>query len=183
MNIDTLKVQFTSDELLSQNLKLSVVRKLEEIEEIFQSKVPFNDKQNIIYKVFEFDIERNINNLLCGVCILYPGKVGNEFYMTKGHTHLEPRSELYIGVSGQGILLMQNEKNGECIYEEILEHKLIYVPEGYSHRHINTGNEPLITYYAVAADAGHDYNYVIKNPFSKTVQNINTNEYSVQELF
>ena len=34
---------------------------------------------------------------------------------------------------------------------------LVYVPRGYAHRTINSGDDPLIVFFAFDADAGHDY--------------------------
>jgi glucose-6-phosphate isomerase len=33
----------------------------------------------------------------------------------------------------------------------------IYVPGRYAHRSVNTGTEPLVTFYVFPANAGHDY--------------------------
>ena len=35
--------------------------------------------------------------------------------------------------------------------------KALYVPRGYAHRTINTGDEILTAFYVFDADAGHDY--------------------------
>lgn len=149
--------------------KVSVSRRIGDIREIFISPVDEKDACKLAYEVIQFDVENNVNNMLAGVCILYPGKIGNEFYMTKGHRHRNARSEVYIGVTGEGILLMQSEDTGECMHEIITKNKIIYVPEGYAHRHINIGNKPLVTYFSVPADAGHDYEYILDAPFKKTV--------------
>ena len=43
--------------------------------------------------------------------IISLGTVGSEFYMTKGHHHRDS-AELYIGLSGQGMMIMESHGGG-----------------------------------------------------------------------
>lgn len=48
--------------------------------------------------------------------LIHPGKVGDEYYMTKGHSHAwRPAAEVYIGLSGEGMMLLQDEQSGDCV--------------------------------------------------------------------
>ena len=47
--------------------------------------------------------------------------------------------------------------------------KMVYVPKRYAHRSINTGNEPLVTFFAFRGDAGHDYGTIEQKGFRKLV--------------
>src|SRR5208283_4556122 len=49
--------------------------------------------------------------LFWGNSTVFPGKVGNEFFMTKGHFHAQlDRAEYYATVSGEGLLLLMDVK-------------------------------------------------------------------------
>src|SRR5262249_51176858 len=63
----------------------------------------------LLYEVFEpAQNPAVVGQLRFGTTILYPGKVGNEYYMTKGHYHaLGDRAEVYYGLMGKGCVLMQ----------------------------------------------------------------------------
>ena len=147
------------------NQKPVVVRKLVDLDGIFEKNISLEKQEVVVYEVYQSTPEKNIENLLTGICVLHPGNVGFQYFMTKGHRHVQPRAEIYIGIAGKGVLLMQDEKTGECIYEYINPRKIIYVPSNWAHRHVNIGDEPLITFFAVSADAGHDYHFVKRNPF------------------
>ncbi|GBG07857.1 hypothetical protein PAT3040_02420 [Paenibacillus agaridevorans] len=111
----------------------------------------------LVYEFHELGIPESDGNLAFGTSIVYPGKVGNEFYMTKGHFHtILDTAEVYYCIGGKGLMLMENPE-GQCDVQEFTPGKAVYVPGRYAHRSINTGDEPLITFYVFRADAGHDY--------------------------
>ena len=89
--------------------------------------------------------------------IIYPGRVGDEFHMTKGHYHdKRDRAEVYLGLAGEGYLLLQAD-DGTVRSVPMQAGTVAYVPSFWAHRTANTGNEPFIFYAASAGDAGHDY--------------------------
>lgn len=56
----------------------------------------------IIYEVYECLHPQEGGHVNYGTTILYPGKIGKEFYMTKGHFHLKKASsEIYLGLGGR----------------------------------------------------------------------------------
>lgn len=145
-----------------------VVRTLGDLAEIYDD-LNGADLLTRAYEVYNAAAASGRDQLLTGTCIIYPGIVGQHYYMTKGHRHVVPRAEIYIGVSGEGILLMQHEQTGECKWERIEPDTMIYVPPLWAHRHVNSGATPLVTLFAVSADAGHDYEHVRKHPFRLSV--------------
>ncbi|WP_163536325.1 glucose-6-phosphate isomerase [Gracilibacillus sp. YIM 98692] len=116
------------------------------------------EKQDeLAYEFYQLDLPQKDSNLLFGTSIVYPGTVGNEYHMTKGHFHtILDTAEVYYCLSGSGYLLMENPE-GDWAAEEFKPGNAVYVPGRYAHRSINTGNEPLVTFFVFRADAGHDY--------------------------
>jgi len=111
----------------------------------------------IAYEVYEKDVPEVNGDIRFCSSITYPGRIGDEYFMTKGHCHLRPdTAELYYCIRGKGYMLME-KKDGEPALEEMSPGKIVYVPGYYAHRSINIGDEPLISLPVYPADAGHDY--------------------------
>jgi glucose-6-phosphate isomerase, archaeal len=107
--------------------------------------------------------------LFYGNTTIYPGKVGNEYMMTKGHFHANPdRNEYYLGIRGIGYLLLMNNKR-EAWVEELRPGSLHYIGANLAHRVINTGQEPLTFLASWPADSGHNYETIQKEGFSLRV--------------
>ena len=77
--------------------------------------------------------------------------------MTKGHFHTDlMTAEIYYTLSGTGYMMLEN-KEGDWRALPLAAGQAVYVPRGYAHRTINSGDDPLIVFFAFDADAGHDY--------------------------
>ncbi|MDR3211495.1 MAG: glucose-6-phosphate isomerase [Planctomycetota bacterium] len=117
-----------------------------------------------------FDLKRPVNDreLACGTSIVYPGKVGDEYFMTKGHFHeVLDTAEVYYCLSGHGFMLMENPE-GDWEVGEFVPGQAVYVPGRYAHRSINVSpSEPLKTFFCFRADAGHDYATIESKGFRK----------------
>jgi glucose-6-phosphate isomerase len=124
----------------------------------------------LIYEVYEIHRPHNSGELLSGVSVVHPGKVGQEYYMTKGHYHLvRETAEIYYCLRGQGYLLMENE-DGEWCAEEFRPGRVVYVPPGWAHRSVNVSpSEDLITFFAYPGHAGHDYATIETCGFRKLI--------------
>lgn len=104
--------------------------------------------------------------LAWGNTTLSAGKVGDEYFMTRGHWHRKrDRGELVICVSGRGALLLMNEQRETCI-ERLAPGSTHYIPGHTAHRTVNTGTEPLLFLCAWSADCGHDYEDIRERGFS-----------------
>jgi len=133
----------------------------------FEAAVQNNDP--LVYEFYELDLPETAGDLLFGTSILYPGKVGNEYYMTKGHFHtILETGEVYYCLSGNGAMLMENPE-GDWDIQYFTPGQAIYVPPCYAHRSINLGNEPLVTFFTFRADAGHDYGTIETKGYRKLV--------------
>ena len=123
-----------------------------------------------IYDFYELDqIPETGGDLKFGTSIVFPGKVGDEYFMTKGHFHtLLDTGEVYFCLSGQGAMLMETPE-GEVSLIEMKPGEAVYVPPRWAHRSINTGKEKLVTFFVFRADAGHDYGTIEQKGYRKLV--------------
>jgi glucose-6-phosphate isomerase, archaeal len=110
----------------------------------------------VIYTAFDADVPAEPGHLLFRTTIINPGTVGSEFYMTKGHHHVRDSAELYLGMSGEGIMLMES-RDADLAIQPLVPSAAVYVPPGWAHRTINTGDVPLVFLATYFGDAGHDY--------------------------
>jgi len=123
----------------------------------------------LVYEFHELGLPESEGNVAFGTSIVYPGKVGDEYYMTKGHFHtFLNTAEVYYCIGGKGLMLMENPE-GDWDVKAFAPGQAVYVPGRYAHRSINTGREPLITFYAFRADAGHDYGTIESKGYRKIV--------------
>ncbi|WP_407575095.1 glucose-6-phosphate isomerase family protein [Raoultella terrigena] len=111
----------------------------------------------VVYEVEMLDTSSAPGALYTGVTHLYPGKVGDEFFMTRGHFHARrEQGEVYFGLRGSGLLLLQNER-GETRLEQVFAGSVHIIPGYSAHRLINTGADTLSALAVWPAAAGHDY--------------------------
>lgn len=107
--------------------------------------------------------------LLFGISHLSPGKVGDEYFMTKGHFHeIKNRAEYYWGLKGEGLLLLMDQERNSWA-EKVKPGSLHYIPGFIAHRLINTGGEVLSVGACWPSDAGHDYKTIQESGFSARV--------------
>jgi len=118
--------------------------------------------------------------LFFGVSTIMPGKVGNEYFMTKGHFHLKSdRAECYWGVAGKGMLILMDQNNNTW-GEEVSPGSLHYIGGNTAHRLANTGDCELIVGACWPADAGHDYETIAQNGFTARLLEIDGSPKFVQ---
>ena len=121
----------------------------------------------IHYEVFEKTIPEAAGHIRVCISKLLPGKVGGEFFMTKGHYHtVLETAESYLCLAGEGFLLMKTSE-GRCLWEAFRPGRLVYCPPSWAHRSINTGSVPLVSLCHYPGDAGHNYGDIVKQGFPK----------------
>lgn len=122
----------------------------------------------LVYEFYELGIPEEPGELAFGTTILYPGKVDNEYFMTKGHFHSKiDTAEVYYCTKGHGYLLMENLE-GKVEFQEMSPGVSVHVPPRFAHRSINISNsEPFIMFFVFRADAGHDYKTIETKGFRK----------------
>ncbi|HEY1843268.1 MAG TPA: glucose-6-phosphate isomerase family protein [Buttiauxella sp.] len=110
-----------------------------------------------IYEVEMLASPQGEGELYVGTTHLQPGRVGDEFYLTRGHFHQRrEQGEVYFGLRGTGLLLLQNE-HGEARLEQVSPGSVHIIPGFTAHRLINTGSEVLSALAVWPSVAGHDY--------------------------
>ncbi len=148
-------------------------RKLTAMEGIFSDESAYRqvlaEEDPLIYEFYELGLPEQPGDLAFGTSITYPGRIGKEYYMTKGHFHtILETAEVYYCLSGRGYLMMENPE-GDWHAEELAPGRAVYVPKRYAHRSVNTGCEPLVTFFVFRADAGHNYGTIETKGFRKLI--------------
>ncbi|MBC8080512.1 MAG: glucose-6-phosphate isomerase [Gorillibacterium sp.] len=128
------------------------------------------DPEQMVYEVQMHDSCGEVEGgLFFGVSHVLPGKVGNEYFMTKGHYHQKRNcAEYYWGISGDGFLLLMDESR-ECRAEKVFPGSLHFIAGHTAHRLVNTGETRLVVGACWPSDAGHDYSTIQKEGFSMRV--------------
>lgn len=122
----------------------------------------------MVYEFHGMPAPEHGGDLAFGCSICYPGKVGDEYFMTKGHFHtILETGEVYYCLSGHGYMLLENPE-GDWRALELEAGKAVYVPKRYAHRSINvSATEPLVTFFVFRADAGHNYGTIEEKGYRK----------------
>ncbi|MBX7123392.1 MAG: glucose-6-phosphate isomerase [Opitutaceae bacterium] len=124
----------------------------------------------LLYRVASVEPAVGEGDLHYGVGCLMPGKIGDEYFMTKGHLHAwRPAAEFYFGLTGEGVMLLEDEAAGESRIVPLLPHHAVYVPGHTAHRTMNTGTAPLTYLGVYPARAGHDYSTIAQRNFRHVV--------------
>lgn len=151
-------------------------RSLAQIAKIFEDQQALKS-MDLSQKAYEVTIYQPVSEgteggLFYGYTTIFPGKVGDEFFMTKGHFHeIRDRSEFYWGIRGEGVLLYMDEHR-KCWAERMKPGSLHYIPGRVAHRTINTGHEPLFFGACWPSDAGHDYGTILEEGFPARVKSV-----------
>ncbi len=149
------------------------VRRLSDMAALYEDQEAVNralgsGNDPVIYQGRQAGVPESPGNLAFMTTTIDAGTVGSEFYMTRGHYHVQDSGEMYLGLSGHGIMVMQS-REGEFAHEPLSPAVAVYVPPGWAHRTVNTGPEPLVFLASYFAGAGHDYSSVERSGFSRRV--------------
>jgi len=171
-----MDVPFTFDLIYPQALPSKfdnhLVRRLSSMRGQFADQAAYaaqlEKEDTVLYEVYELKRPEVAGELLHGISIVHPGKVGDEYYMTKGHFHtVLETAEIYECLKGEGVMVMETPE-GEWAVEELRPGKILYVPPRWAHRSVNTGSgEDLVTFFVYPGNAGHDYGTIETQGFRK----------------
>jgi glucose-6-phosphate isomerase, archaeal len=126
----------------------------------FEAAVAQHGEDFLIYRVEE---HRNVDGsgaLIIGTSTLLPGRYGDEFAVTRGHLHTKAdRAELYHCLSGHGVMLLET-LDGRSRAVPLTAGEALHVPGYWVHRSVNVGDDPFVTLFCYAADAGQNYGLI-----------------------
>jgi len=153
--------------------RLPTERRLSDVQNIFADQPACQGllaSNPLLYSVTQVEDHNGEGDIHYGLGIVMPGKVGREYFMTKGHLHAwRPAAEVYIGLRGRGMMLLEDERTGECRAAPLEANSTVYVPGHTAHRTINVGAEPLVYWGVLSSAAGHDYGTVAERNFRLVV--------------
>lgn len=117
----------------------------------------------VVYEVTEWRPPVRSGDMIFGLTRMSPGRVGEEYFLTRGHIHaVADRPEIYYGQRGEGLMLMESP-DGETRVVEIKPQTVCYVPPYWIHRSVNTGNDDFVMLFSYPADAGQDYDIIARS--------------------
>lgn len=117
----------------------------------------------VVYAVEDVRPSGASGDICFGVTHMQPGRIGAEFFMTRGHIHaVANRPETYRGELGRGVMLMESP-DGQVVTLEVTPGATVYVPPFWIHRSVNVGAEPLVMTFAYPADSGQDYGIIARS--------------------
>lgn len=125
----------------------------------FQAALAVDNKAPV-YWVESSNTEPVDGGLITGISVLEPGRIGDEFAMTRGHIHANHEySELYACLSGHGVMLLETI-DGQSEAVELRAGEAVYVPGHWVHRSVNVGDERFVTLFCYGSVAGQDYGII-----------------------
>lgn len=129
-----------------------------------------SEGDRLVYTVAAIEPAMGEGDLHYGLGVIFPGKIGDEYHLTKGHLHAwRPAAEFYIGLKGFGMMLLEDEHTGESRMVPLTPNGVVYVPGNTAHRTMNVGDEPLVYLGVYPALAGHDYGSIATKNFRYVV--------------
>ncbi|MGH9772117.1 MAG: glucose-6-phosphate isomerase family protein [Candidatus Acidiferrales bacterium] len=162
-------VDFRNGRLTGQQVEESL-RTLGDLDGIFLDELAYRSMNHasVVYRVQAFQPVGNgvEGGLFWGTTFLEPGRVGDEYFMTKGHFHAKPaKAEYYVTVCGSGALILMDEGRASRV-EWMTPGSVHYIPGRTAHRVANIGEETLSFLACWPSDAGHDYATIATQGFS-----------------
>jgi glucose-6-phosphate isomerase len=163
-----------SPDVIPSRVDNHILRRLSALKGQFLDQTAYNnllaEDDRLIYEVYEVKRPEIEGEFLMGISIVHPGKVGDEFYMTKGHFHtVLETAEIYYCMRGEGFMVMETPE-GETSVEPLKPGCVLYVPPRWAHRSVCTSRqEDLVTFFAYPGNAGHNYGTIEQTGFRKLV--------------
>jgi glucose-6-phosphate isomerase, archaeal len=151
-----------------------VERTLSQLRGVFADETAYDallaEGDPLVYSVASVEPDNGDGQLHYGIGKIMAGRVGDEYFLTRGHLHQwRPAAEIYIGLSGVGIMLLEDERTGAAYSVDLVPDSVVYVPGYTAHRTVNTGDMPLTYFGIYPAQAGHDYGALAERNFAQVV--------------
>jgi glucose-6-phosphate isomerase len=158
--------------IIEQVADRKIIRRLSHMHGMYANdeaadKILAEEGDRLIYEVYSVDLPEEENQVPYSTTVIYPGRIGDEYHMTKGHFHAKrDRAEVYLGLAGDGYLLLMTDQ-GEVASVPMKAGTIAYVPPYWAHRTVNTGSQPCVFFAVWPGDSGHDYGTIMNSGFAK----------------
>ncbi len=164
-----ISVQFNPEDGSFHPYAETEYRKVSDLSKMFSDRSEvekiINSGDRLVYQIRYYPFPTNNSDMALGTTTIFPGKVGSEYHLTKGHFHqADNQPEIYHCVRGEGILQMMTLE-GEYVSAQWVKDTITHIPPQYAHRVINTGNEPLVFVATFHLAAGHIYEPIEQKGF------------------
>jgi glucose-6-phosphate isomerase len=148
-------------------------RRMSHLKEMFHDQAAVQEilaaGDRLIYEIRYHPFVTSTSDMALGVTRIFPGKVGDEYHMTKGHFHERTdQPEIYFCVHGEGYLLMET-REGDFEAVRWQPGTITHIPPMWAHRVVNTGGDTLFFVASYHLAAGHDYAPVVARGFAQVV--------------
>jgi glucose-6-phosphate isomerase len=168
-----ISVQFNFQSGIFTPSQQFVNRRVSDLAEMFSDQQAvqqiIKNGDRLVYDIQYYAFMTSTSDMALGVTRIYPGKVGEEYHMTKGHFHeRDDQPEIYFCVQGTGHLLMETAE-GEFYAHPWKPGTITHIPPMFAHRVVNTGSEPLYFVASYHISAGHSYELISSRGFSQIV--------------
>jgi glucose-6-phosphate isomerase len=121
-----------------------------------------NSSDPLIYRADEILAPETPGELHTSVTVVFPGKVGDEYFMSKGHYQVDLAStKVYLAITGTGFLLMQSAR-GDTMEVAMTPGTIAYCAAGWAQRTVNVGTDPFAYFKYWPASGGHDYERILE---------------------
>ena len=162
---DQLLSHFDPTTGVIDGLAPSIERRLSDLRGVFADQAAYEaalaKEDSLVYTTYCVAPDQGEGDMLYCIGRFMPGRVGAEFFMTKGHIHTwREAAEFYFGLSGEGAMLLEHDTTGENRLLPLHPNSAIYVPSHTAHRTFNTGNTPFTYLTVTLVRAGHDYEII-----------------------
>ena len=149
----------------------TLTRRMSDLEGLFRDAVAWRraveEGDPVVYSVVSSPVPEEDRELPQSITTIEAGTTGGEFWMTKGHQHPNHQGEIYLGVSGRGGLLMFDGTDTRWL--DMTPGTIGYIPPGWAHRSVNTGEEAYSFLAVYPGGAGHDYGWVLEHGMGRRV--------------
>jgi len=161
--LDIRKIDLPNGEI--SGVDAAEERKIKDMKGYFQDETAYalENPEKIVYRVFR----KNYPEISYGITELFPGKIGREYFMTKGHFHKRVEAPgIYFCIKGFGVVVMQHKDEYYAPLVAPFDMGTIaLMAPYYAHRVVNVGEESLIFIGLSATDSGISYSSLERKGF------------------
>lgn len=142
------------------------VRRLRDVKDYYHDRKAYEtmDPDAVVYRCYT---SAKNPELMYLVTEISPGKVGDEYFKTKGHFHARPEAPgIYTCFSGLGVAVLQHkDENRPVMIAPFERGTILFIPPYYGHRVVNIGDDKVIYLCIAAADSGWSYDLFAEKDF------------------